>query len=247
MGRGNHNEAPTGPTPGFGYTRDVESACRTVFVLDDDPDLWREMSPVLERANYTVRSFSSPEALLAASDYRTTGILILDLSLVDMSATALQNDLNTQGIGSKIICISDAGTIEMSVQAIKAGAINFIGKPFSARQLLYSVDEARTVAIDEEKKRRKRSQHRKRYEQLTRRELEIMNFIIRGDTNRKLAERMGLSSRTVEVHRSNIMRKLKASSLPDLVLMACMHSDLHPGEVLVDISQSLNHQKHGMA
>jgi FixJ family two-component response regulator len=205
------------------------------------------MSPVLERANYTVRSFSSPEALLAAGDDRSMGILILDPSLVDMSATALQNELNTQGIGLKIIFISDAGTIEMSVQAIKAGAINFIEKPFSARQLLYSVDEARTVAIDEEKQRRKHSLHRKRYEQLTRRELEVMNFIIRGDTSRKLAERMGLSSRTVEVHRANIMRKLEASSLPDLVCMACMHSDLHPGEVLVDIRRSLNHQKHGVA
>jgi FixJ family two-component response regulator len=71
-----------------------------------------------------------------------------------------------------------------------------------------------------------------------------MNFIIRGDTNRKLAQRMGLSSRTVEIHRSNIMRKLEVASLPDLVRIACMQSDLHPGDVLVDIRQSLNRPEH---
>jgi len=110
--------------------------------------------------------------------------------------------------------------------------------------LLNSVDEARAVAITEEKQRSQRSLYRKRYEQLTRRELEIMNFIIRGDTSRKLAQRMGLSSRTVEIHRSNIMRKLEVASLPDLVRIACMQSDLHPGEVLVDIRQSLNRPEH---
>jgi len=244
MDRVTHNEAPIGVKPLLRHTRNPESTCRTVFVLDNDPYLWRGMSLVLERANYAVRSFSSPEALLAAVDDRSTGILILDLSLVDMSAMTLQHELNKRDTGLKIIFISDAGSIEMSVQAIKAGAVNFIEKPFSAQQLLSSVDEALALAIAEEKKRGQRSLHRKRYEQLTCRELEIMNFIIRGDTNRKLAKRMGLSSRTVEVHRLNIMRKLEVASLPDLVRMACVHGDLHPEEVLVDIRQSLNHPKH---
>ena len=244
MVRVNHNEAPTGLTPGLRHTRAAEGACRTVFVLDNDPELWRGMSLELERVNYAVRFFHSPEVLFAAIDDRSTGILILDLSLVAMSAITLQNELNKRDTGLKIIFISDAGTIEMSVQAIKAGAVDFIEKPFSAQQLLNSVDEARAVAITEEKQRSQRSLYRKRYEQLTRRELEIMNFIIRGDTNRKLAQRMGLSSRTVEIHRSRIMRKLEVASLPDLVRIACMQSDLHPGEVLVDIRQSLNRPEH---
>ena len=238
------NEAPMGMTAGVRQPKSAQSACRTVYVVDNDLDLWTTMSVVLERAHYTVTFISSAKALLATIDDRSMGILILDLPLIDMSGLTLQNELKTRGIGLKTIFISGSGTVATSVQAIKAGAIDFIEKPFSAQQLLNSVDEARAVAITEEKQRSQRSLYRKRYEQLTRRELEIMNFIIRGDTNRKLAQRMGLSSRTVEIHRSNIMRKLEVASLPDLVRIACMQSDLHPGEVLVDIRQSLIRPEH---
>lgn len=234
-----NNEAPMGMTSGIRQPRSAQGACRTVYVVDNDMELWAAMSLVLERAHYTVTSFASAKALLATINDRSTGILILDFSLVDMSGLTLQNELKRHGIGLKTIFISGSGTIATSVQAIKAGAIDFIEKPFTEQKLLNSVDEARAVAIADEKRHRQRTLHEKRYEQLTRREREIMNFLIRGDTNQKLAERIGVSKRTIEVHRSNIMRKLEAASLSDLVRMACMHSDIHPEEVLVAISPSL--------
>jgi two-component system response regulator FixJ len=201
------------------------------------------MSALLEASNYTVKSFPGAEALLAAVDEETTGILILDLTLVDMPGLALQDELNRRGIGLKAIFVSSCGTIETSVQAIKGGAIDFIEKPFADGQLLNSVEEALAVAIVDEKKRRQRSVLEKRCDLLTQREREIMNLLVRGETNRKLAERMGLSSRTVEIHRSKIMRKLEATSLPDLVRMVCSSGNFRPEEVLVDIHQSLRLSK----
>lgn len=238
-----NNEASLGKTSGSREERSVESACRAIYVVDKDPDLRRAISLALEQANYTIRSFSLAEALLAAVDERTRGILILDLSLADMPGLMLQNKLKKRDIGLKTIFISDSGTIETSVQAMKEGAIDFIEKPFSDQRLLNSVDEALAVAIAEEKKRRQNSVIRERYERLTQREREIMHFLIRGDTNREMAERTGLSSRTVEIHRSKIMRKLQADSLPDLVRMVYTNSDFQPEEVLVDIGQSLRLSK----
>jgi two-component system response regulator FixJ len=234
-----NNEMPTGKTSGIRAGQSVERACRTIYVVDNDPVLRRAMPLALERANYTVKCFSLAEALLAAVDEQTRGILILDLSLSDMPGLTLQKELKKRGIGLKTIFISDSGTIETTVQAIKEGAIDFIEKPFSDQRLLNSVAEALAVAIAEEKTRRQRSEIGERYQRLTQREREIMGFLIRGDTNRKLAERMGLSSRTVEIHRSKIMRKLQATSLPDLVRMVYTNSDFQPEDVLVDIGRSL--------
>jgi two-component system response regulator FixJ len=234
-----NNENPKGPAPGFRQLRSAESVCRTVYIVDGDPAGRQALSALLAAAAYTVKSFPGAEALLSAVNERTTGILILDLSLPDMPGLTLQNELNTRGIGLKTIFFSDTGTIETSVQAMKGGAVDFIEKPFSDEQLLNSVREALAMAIADEKKRRQRFALEKRYERLTQREREIMNFLVRGDTNRKLAERMGLSSRTIEIHRSKIMRKLEAASLPDLVRMVYTNRDLQPEEVLVDISPSL--------
>ena len=234
-----NNEAPMRTASGIPSLRPAESACRSVYIVDDDPAERCSTSALLQAARYTVRAFPSARALLAAVDERTTGILLLDLCLADMSGLMLQNELNKRGIGLKTIFVSGSGTIQASVQAIKGGAIDFIQKPFSDGQLLKSVEVALAAAIANEKRRRQRSELEKRYELLTQREREIMNFLIRGDTNRKLAERMGLSSRTVEIHRSKIMRKLQATSLPDLVRMVYTNSDFQPEDVLVDIGRPL--------
>lgn len=234
-----NNEAPLEKPVGIREKRSAEAACRTIYVVDNDPDLQQAMSQALERADYTVISFSLAESLLAAVDGQTMGVLILDLSPVDMPGLALQNELKKRGIGLKTIFISDSGTIETTVQAIKGGAIDFIEKPFSDQRLLNSVDEARAAAIAEEKKRGQRSVIEDRCKRLTHREREIMNFLIRGDTNREMAQRTGLSCRTIEIHRSKIMRKLEASSLPELVRMVYANSDFQPEEVLVDIGRTL--------
>ena len=238
-----NNQTSRGTTRGSGQLHPPERSCRSVYLIVDDPVEHQALSVLLAEANYAVRAFSSAADLLSEVDETTTGILILDLSLADMSGLALQDELKTRGIDLKTVFISASGNIETSVRAIKGGAIDFIEKPFTSEQLLNSVEEALSVAIDDEKKRRQRYALEKRYERLTKREREIMNFLIRGDSSRRLAERLGLSSRTVEIHRSKIMRKLEADTLPDLVRMMYTSGNFQPEEVLVDLSQALRLQK----
>jgi two-component system, LuxR family, response regulator FixJ len=238
-----NNEAHGGTTSGISKLMPAERICRSVYIVHDDPDERRAVSMLLEAANYAVSPYTCAKALLSVVDEKTTGILILDLSLADMSGLVLQNELQKRGIGLKTIFISASATIGTSVQAIKGGAVDFLAKPFTDEQLLNSVEEALAAAIAEEKKRRQRSALENRYNRLTRREREIMNLLIRGDSSRKLAERLGLSSRTVEIHRSKIMRKLEAETLPDLVRMVYTNGDFQPEEVLIDISPSLLLQK----
>ena len=197
------------------------------------------LSLLLKNADYAVESFTSARSLLAAVNENSTGILILDLFLADMSGLALQAELRNRGIGLKTIFISGYGDIEKSVQAFKGGAIDFIEKPFTNKQLLNSVEQALSLLSAEEIEHRQRYILEKRYERLTNREREVLKFLVRGDSSRKLAERLGLSSRTVEIHRSKIMRKLEAGSLPDLVRMVCTSSNFQPEEFLIDISESL--------
>ena len=211
---------------------------RTVYIVEDDPAERRALSLLFESANYVVKSFGSAETLLATVNEKASGALILDLFKGNMSDLALQAELRNRGIGLKTIFISGYGDVKKSVLAIKNGAIDFIEKPYTNKQLLNSVEEALLQVNAEEKKRRQRSTLEKRYERLTPREREIMKFLVRGDSSRKLAERLGLSSRTVDIHRSKIMRKLEADTLPDLVRMVCTSSDSLPEEVLIDIRQS---------
>jgi FixJ family two-component response regulator len=201
------------------------------------------LSLLFGNANYAVKSFGSARTLLAAVTEQTTGVLILDLSVADMSGLALQAELRKRGIGLKTIFISGHGNIEKSVLAIKGGAIDFIEKPFSEKHLLNSVAEALLLVDAEAEERRQHESMDKRYELLTPREREVMKFLVSGDSNRELAERLGLSSRTVEIHRSKIMRKMKAGSLQDLVRMVFASSKREPEEVLIDISRSLRLQE----
>lgn len=219
-------------------TRSAEVRCRCVYLIEADPIERHSLAVLLEKANYTVRSFTSGAALLSAVDATSRGVLILDLFLIDMSGLALQDELKTCGIPLKPMFVSMSGTIETSVLAMKAGAIDFIEKPFTSEQLLSGVESALAAAIEDEINRRQRHALEQRYGRLTNREREIMNFVIRGDTSRELAQRLGLSSRTVEIHRAKIMRKLEANSVADLVRMMYTTRNYQPEEMLFDISYS---------
>jgi two-component system, LuxR family, response regulator FixJ len=239
MNNKTHKEVPSG----FGKLRPAGKRCRTVYIVDNDPAVCHALSLLFGNANYAVKSFGSARTLLAAVTEQTTGVLILDLSVADMSGLALQAELRKRGIGLKTIFISGHGNIEKSVLAIKGGAIDFIEKPFSEKHLLNSVAEALLLVDAEAEERRQHESMDKRYELLTPREREVMKFLVSGDSNRELAERLGLSSRTVEIHRSKIMRKMKAGSLQDLVRMVFASSKREPEEVLIDISRSLRLQE----
>ena len=227
---------------GSGPPRPARERCRNVYIVDDDAAVCDALALLLESKGYTVKSFTCPESLLAVVNEKTTGVLILDLYLTNMSGLALQAELRNRGIGLKTIFISGQGDIEKSVQAIKGGAIDFIEKPYTSKRLLNSVEETLLLVNAEKKKSRQQDALEERYERLTSREREIMNFLVRGVSSRKLAEHLGLSSRTVEIHRSKIMHKLEVASLPELVRMVYTSGNSQPEEVLIDIRQSLQFQ-----
>jgi two-component system response regulator FixJ len=208
---------------------------RCVYLIEDDPIERNRLCTLLSEANYSVQVFPSGGALLAEVDKTTRGVLVLELLLADMSGLALQSRLVTSSINLKPILISAAGTIEMCVQAMRGGAVDFIEKPFTDEQLMRSVKLAATEVIANDKLLRPHGAGDQVYKALTPRQREIMNLLVKGQSNRKLAEHLGLSTRTVEVQRAAIMRKLAAGSLAELVRMAYMNDNRRPEEILLTV------------
>jgi two-component system response regulator FixJ len=237
-----NSEEQSGTVSGSDPPRRARDRCRNVYIVDDDVAVCDAVAFLFENKGYMVNSFTCPESLLAVVNEKTTGVLILDLFMTKMSGLVLQAKLRNRGIGLKTIFISGQGDIGKAVQAIKGGAIDFIEKPYTSIQLLNSVEEAMLLVNAEERTRRQTDPVEQRYERLTPREREIMNFLVRGVSSRKLAEHLGLSSRTVEIHRSKIMHKLEVASLPELVRMVYTSGNSQPEEVLIDIRQSLQFQ-----
>jgi len=199
------------------------SANRTIFLVDDDAAVCHALSVFLDASGYGVRTFSSAEAFLKEADDVEAGVMLLDQRMTGMSGLELQAELSKLGSRLPIIFITGHGDVQMSVKAIKAGAIDFLEKPFSNEDLLVSVQEAFLQADRSIKYQNRIAGVRKRYASLTGREREVMKHVVAGISNRHLAERLGVSNRTIEVHRSRVMKKMGAKSLPDLVREYAMY------------------------
>jgi FixJ family two-component response regulator len=192
---------------------------KTVFLVDDDPAVRHALGVFLESTGYAVIPFSSAEDYLESPDHAGNGVLVVDQRMKDMSGLELQEELNRRGREIPVIFITGHGDISMSVTAMRQGAMNFLEKPFSNKMLLESIQEAfRRAKLDQEERTRKEAVEA-RCALLTLREREVMVYVSMGMSNRAIAERLGVSNRTVEVHRSRVMAKLEAESLPDLVRM----------------------------
>jgi len=192
----------------------------TVFLVDDNDAVRHALTLFLECKNFQVRAFSSAEDLLLVIDEKATGVLVLDLCMKGMSGLELQSSLNSRNITLPVIFITGHGRIQDSVQALKDGATDFIEKPFDNEVLLESIKRALLQERSQRELRAVRKTLTDKYQLLTPREREVMAYIVNGTSNKHLAELLGVSSRTIEVHRSRIMSKMEASSLPELVCMA---------------------------
>lgn len=201
---------------------------RTVFLVDDDAAVCHALSVFLEASGYSVKVFSSAEAFLEATAGTAEGVLLLDQRMTGMSGLELQSELAGRGVDLPIIFITGHGDVRMSVKAVKAGAIDFLEKPFNNEQLLASIREAFALADGSKKHRGLIAELRERHASLTAREQEVMQHIVGGMSNRSLAERLGLSDRTIEVHRYRIMKKMGAKSLPDLVRKYVLYQEASP-------------------
>jgi FixJ family two-component response regulator len=192
----------------------------TVFVVDDDAGVRDAVAVMLRVAGRRVRCFSSGASFLETFDPALPGCLILDVKMPGLSGLALQQELGKRGSDMPIVFITGHGDVPMSVQAMKAGAVDFLEKPFDKLTLLRRVEEALQADQARRDQRRRTIELQQRYHQLTPREREVMAHVVRGEPNKGIASQMRLSHRTVEIHRSRVMEKMQAHSLPELVSMA---------------------------
>src|SRR2546428_2308868 len=194
----------------------------TVHVVDDSESVRRAMSRLLKSAGYRVKAYASAEALLAeppAAD-DTPAVVLADLVLPGLDGIALAARLGTTPGAPPVVFVSGRGGVPSSVRAMKEGAVDFLEKPVHAQELLEAL--ARAVARSRERilERQRLADLRRRYSTLTARERQVLALVVSGLLNKQVASELGVSEKTVKVHRSRAVGKMAARSLPDLVRMA---------------------------
>ena len=191
-----------------------------VYVVDDDASVRRSLQWLVESIGLKAAALASAREFLTAYDASQPGCLVLDLRMPDMSGLELQEELARRGQGIPVIIITGYGEIPAAVRAMKAGAIDFIEKPFSEHTLLERIQEAAGQAVEVFRDRQARLELTTKVRCLTPREATVMQCVVDGLANKQIAARLNLSEKTVEVHRSRLMKKLGAHSVAELVRIA---------------------------
>jgi RNA polymerase sigma factor (sigma-70 family) len=197
----------------------TQRASGTVFIVDDDNDFRDSMKWLLESDNFHVIGFDSAQDFLNRYN-GDMGCMLLDVRMPEINGLALQQIMIERDIKLPIIVISGHGDIPMAVNAMKNGALDFIEKPFDDEVLLRLVELGLQRATEMFKNNNARAQSLNNYASLSKREKEVMSLVVSGKSNREIAEALGISPKTVEVHRARVMSKMQAPSLPDLVQQA---------------------------
>lgn len=191
-----------------------------VFVVDDDPAVRDALTLLIEQEGLPVTAFDSAEAFLASCRGKCRGCLIVDVRMPGMDGVQLQEEIVRRGCALPVIFLTAYGDIPMTVRAIKAGAVDFLTKPVTGAALMQSVQAA--LEESDRLKAMAESNHEasSRLAALTLREREVMVLAVEGHTNKEIARRLGISHRTVEIHRGRIMQKTHTGSLIDLARIA---------------------------
>ncbi len=197
----------------------------TVFVVDDDPAMRDSLCWLLQSVDLHVETYPSADAFLAAYDVGRPGCLVLDVRMPGMSGLNLQDELRTRNIRLPIIMLSGHAEVPTAVRALKAGAIDFMEKPFSDELLLDRIRQAIDLDREQRDAGARRAAVAERYALLTPREREVMELVTAGKANKVIAADLGLSPKTVEVHRAAVMDKMHADSVADLVRMRLALTD----------------------
>ena len=188
-----------------------------VYVIDDEASVRRSLKRLLTVAGYRVEAFASAKEFLEHEAGPEVGCLVLDLKMPDVNGLELQQALLAADRCLPIVFISGHGDVPTSVQAMKAGATDFLSKPFDADALIAAIESALEKARQQLQERQGRAEVERLLAALTPRELEVLRYVITGQPNKQIAAALGTSEKTVKVHRGRVMHKLQVQSVADLV------------------------------
>jgi len=192
----------------------------TVFIVDDDAGVRESLQELLESVGLHSQSFGTAQEFLATAHGDVPSCLILDVRLPGISGLDLQHELKRQRINIPVIFLTAHADVPMSVKAMKSGAVEFLTKPFRQQDLLDAVQRSLTRARSLREKERELTELRQRWERLGVREREVMNLVVSGMLNKQVAAELVASEATIKMYRSQVMKKMQAKSLPELVRMA---------------------------
>ncbi len=188
-----------------------------VHVVDDDDDAGKSLKRLIESAGYKVSTHATTEAFLDQFASDRPGCLLLDLPLQSQAGPDLQERLTATGIHLPVIVIAAQGDVALAVRAMRGGAVDFIERPFDNKVLLDRIRQAIDLDSRTRGERHERAEIASRIARLTRREREVLDAVVLGYPNKKIARELGISSKTVEAHRAHVMDKMQADSLAELV------------------------------
>ena len=194
-----------------------EEPDQCVYIVDDDEALRDSLVWLLESSGFKVYAYESAEAFLEVFDLKMTGCLVLDVRMPGMSGLELFEALRERHCPLPVIFITGHGDVPMAVKAVKRGAMDFIEKPFGDRDMLGLIEGSLVREREGRERRLQEAETARRLSELTQREREVLDLIIAGKLNKQIADMLGISIKTVEVHRARVMEKMGANSLAELV------------------------------
>ena len=188
-----------------------------IYIVDDNDDVRETLELLFESVDLCAESFGSAAEFLDAYPMGQSGCLITDVRMPEMSGLELQEEMVKRSIDLPVIIITGYGDVEMAVNAMKAGAADFIEKPYKEQELLDRVHKAINQSAQKRQESSEEQMAHERLAQLTPRERQVLEFIVDGEPNKRIAYHLGISEKTIEFHRAKIMKKLEAKSLAELV------------------------------
>jgi FixJ family two-component response regulator len=220
----------------------MDNDARTVFLIDDDPAVCRALSRLLVAAGYGVRAFESAEGFLAERDSDAPGCLLLDICLPGLGGMELQRALLGSPCPHPIVFLTGQGDIQTSVNAMKAGAVDFLTKPIEGERLVAAIDKAFQCDAERRSEYAIRNVIQRRFDKLTPREKQVMDWMIRGRLNKVIAAELGIGEKTVKVHRARLLQKMGVRSIAELVPLGARIGVAIPLDLRIGSSVSTSQQ-----